>query len=63
VPNVLSGTGAQVRAELDRLHAAFGVEEFVIDTPVAGFAQRLDSIERLAPLTLSPARAFEARAA
>lgn len=63
VPNVLSGTAAQVRAELDRLHAAFGVEEFVIDTPVAGFAQRLDSIERLAPLTLSPARAFEARAA
>ncbi|POR47527.1 luciferase family oxidoreductase group 1 [Paraburkholderia eburnea] len=49
-PHVIAGTAADVRAELDALHARFGVEEFVIDTPVADYALRLDSVERLAPL-------------
>lgn len=47
-PMVLTGTGAQVRAELDRLHDAFGVEEFIVDSPLTGFADRLASIELLA---------------
>ncbi|WP_326525532.1 MsnO8 family LLM class oxidoreductase [Sphingomonas sp.] len=49
VPNVLAGTADQVRAELDRLHDELGVEEFVIDTPVPGFAERRVSLEALAP--------------
>lgn len=48
IPNVLSGTAAHVRAELDRLHERFGVEEFVLDAPVPGFAERLASLEGLA---------------
>lgn len=63
VPNVLSGTGAHVREELDRLHARLGVDEFVIDTPVAGFAERLGSIEGLAHAILSPTRFSQAEAA
>ncbi|HEV3429213.1 MAG TPA: LLM class flavin-dependent oxidoreductase [Paraburkholderia sp.] len=49
-PHVIAGTADDVRGELDALHARFGVEEFVIDTPVADYALRLDSVERLAPL-------------
>jgi luciferase family oxidoreductase group 1 len=58
-PNVLSGTAAFVRARLQALHELLGVEEFVIDTPVAGFAERLASIEGLAAavLTREPAEA------
>lgn len=47
-PHVLAGTADEIRAELDALHARFGIEEFVIDTPVADYALRLSSIERLA---------------
>jgi luciferase family oxidoreductase group 1 len=47
-PHVIAGTADEVRAELDALHERFGVEEFVIDTPVADYALRLASFERLA---------------
>ena len=47
-PTVIAGTGAQVRAELDRLHHKFGVEEFVIDSPIAAFKERIASFELLA---------------
>jgi len=47
-PSVLAGTARHVRAELDRLHARHGVEEFVVDSPVPGFAERLASLEDLA---------------
>ncbi|MEX3845444.1 LLM class flavin-dependent oxidoreductase [Paraburkholderia sp. BR10882] len=47
-PHVIAGTADEVRAELDALHTRFGVEEFVIDTPVADYALRLASVERLA---------------
>ncbi|WP_322015571.1 LLM class flavin-dependent oxidoreductase [Paraburkholderia sp. J12] len=47
-PHVIAGTADEVRAELDVLHERFGVEEFVIDTPVADYALRLASFERLA---------------
>ncbi|MET4898280.1 MsnO8 family LLM class oxidoreductase [Sphingomonadaceae bacterium jetA1] len=48
VPNVVSGTGAQVRAALDHLHERLGVEEFVLDAPVADHAARRASLEELA---------------
>jgi luciferase family oxidoreductase group 1 len=54
-PHVIAGTPEDVRAELDELHARFGVEEFVVDTPVADYALRLASVERLARESL-PAR-------
>ncbi|WP_298925908.1 LLM class flavin-dependent oxidoreductase [uncultured Ramlibacter sp.] len=47
-PYVIAGTADHVRAELDALHQRWGIREFVIDTPVAGFAERLASIELLA---------------
>ena len=47
-PHVITGTPDDVRAELDALHERFGVEEFVIDTPVADYALRLASVEALA---------------
>jgi luciferase family oxidoreductase group 1 len=48
VPNVVSGTGAQVREALDHLHERLGVEEFVLDAPVADHAARRVSLEELA---------------
>ncbi|AWN55253.1 MsnO8 family LLM class oxidoreductase [Methylobacterium sp. 17Sr1-1] len=47
-PHVLSGTSVEVRAELDRLHARFGIEEFVIDTPPSATGRRLASVTLLA---------------
>lgn len=47
-PQVIAGTAAQVRAELEALSRRWGIEEFVIDTPVADPAARLASIELLA---------------
>ncbi len=47
LPSILAGTAEDVRRELDRFHQRFGVEEFVIDTPVSGFAERSTSIELL----------------
>lgn len=47
-PHLLTGTADDVRQELDALHERFGIEEFVIDTPVADYALRLASVEALA---------------
>ncbi|BCW90432.1 hypothetical protein sos41_36010 [Alphaproteobacteria bacterium SO-S41] len=47
-PSVLTGTGAHVKRELDRLHDRHGIGEFVIDMPVAGEAERFAAIELLA---------------
>lgn len=47
-PHVIAGTPGRVRAELDGLHRRWGIREFVIDTPVPGFADRLASLELLA---------------
>jgi luciferase family oxidoreductase group 1 len=52
-PSVLSGTGEQVRSELDRLHGRFGIEEFIIDIPVADPLERLAAIELIAGARLS----------
>lgn len=47
-PHVIRGTADEVRAELDALSERHGIGEFVIDTPVPDFADRLASIELLA---------------
>jgi luciferase family oxidoreductase group 1 len=47
-PHLLTGTADDVRQELDALHERFGIEEFVLDIPVADYALRLASIEALA---------------
>lgn len=47
-PYVVAGTPEHVRGELDQLSRRWGIKEFVIDTPVADFGQRLRSIELLA---------------
>jgi len=50
-PQVAAGTAEDVRAELDALAARFGIEEFVIDTPVIDYAARFASYEALATVT------------
>lgn len=47
-PTVLSGTAEWVHDQLDQLQKRFGVNEFVLDAPVADFAARLKSLELLA---------------
>ncbi|MFM0305655.1 LLM class flavin-dependent oxidoreductase [Paraburkholderia sediminicola] len=47
-PHLLTGTADDVRQQLDALHERFGIEEFVIDIPVADYAARLASVEALA---------------
>ncbi|MEZ2129707.1 MULTISPECIES: MsnO8 family LLM class oxidoreductase [unclassified Sinorhizobium] len=49
LPLVIRGGPARVRAELQRLHQRFGIDEFVIDCPVVDGAHRLKTIEYLAP--------------
>lgn len=49
LPLVIKGGPARVRAELQRLHQRFGIDEFVVDCPVANGAHRLKAIELLAP--------------
>jgi luciferase family oxidoreductase group 1 len=46
-PVIVTGTGEQVREQLNQLRRRFGVDEFVIDAPVADFAARLKSLELL----------------
>ncbi len=52
-PSVLYGTAAQVRDELDALHKTHGIEEFILDTPPLGAAERLRSVELLGRERLS----------
>lgn len=52
-PHVAAGTAEDVRAELDTLQARYGVDEFVIDTPVTDYAARLASYEALATVSQS----------
>src|SRR5476649_898642 len=46
--SVLTGTAEQVHHKLEELQARYGVEEFVIDTPLAEAQARLKSLELLA---------------
>ncbi|MGH6860383.1 MAG: MsnO8 family LLM class oxidoreductase [Phyllobacterium sp.] len=45
---VVRGAPSRVHAELDRLHRHYGVEEFIVDSPVTQGSQRLETIELLA---------------
>lgn len=47
-PHVIAGSQAFVRHALDALAERYGIGEFVVDTPVTGFAERLASVELLA---------------
>jgi luciferase family oxidoreductase group 1 len=46
-PSILFGTGEQVHDQLKKMQRQFGVDEFVLDAPVADFAARLRSLELL----------------
>ncbi|MEW5561122.1 MsnO8 family LLM class oxidoreductase [Enterobacter asburiae] len=46
--SLIAGTASQVRAQLDALHQEYGVDEFIIDTPIAEGAARLASVRLLA---------------
>jgi luciferase family oxidoreductase group 1 len=47
-PFAIAGTPEHVRRELDALSQRYGIEEFVIDSPVASFSERWSSVELLA---------------
>ena len=47
-PHVIAGTGDEVRDALEALSARHGIEEFVIDIPVADFGARATAVELLA---------------
>jgi luciferase family oxidoreductase group 1 len=46
--HILLGTAQQVRSQLDQLQQQYGVEEFVIDTPISEPVARLTSLQLLA---------------
>lgn len=47
-PHVIAGTADDVHEALSALHQQHGIDEFVIDTPVPFFEERLASIELIA---------------
>lgn len=47
-PSLLKGTPETVRKGLQALHEAYGIDEFIIDTPIAEGAERLASLRLLA---------------
>ena len=51
--SVLAGTGEEVHQQLEALQAQFGVEEFVIDSPVVQSHARLRSLELLATASVA----------
>lgn len=46
-PHVIKGTADAVRQHLDALSERFGIEEFVIDSPLQTYPERLRSVELL----------------
>lgn len=53
--HVLLGTAQQVHQQLAQLQLQYGVDEFIIDTPIAEPTARLASLQRLAEENLTPA--------
>lgn len=53
--HVLLGTAQQVHQQLAQLQQQYGVEEFIIDTPIAEPTARLTSLQLLAEESLTPA--------
>lgn len=49
-PKVISGTGEDVRGQLDALQADLNISDFILDQPVADLAARLSSIALIASL-------------
>jgi alkanesulfonate monooxygenase SsuD/methylene tetrahydromethanopterin reductase-like flavin-dependent oxidoreductase (luciferase family) len=47
-PSLFKGTPEAVREALQALHEEYGIDEFIIDTPVAEGAERLASLQLLA---------------
>lgn len=50
--NFIAGSPTEVKEELDRLHHQYGVDEFIIHTPVKDDQARILSYELLSPNTL-----------
>lgn len=57
-PSLLKGTAQTVHAGLEALHQEFGIDEFIIDTPIAEHQSRVLSLRLLAGNRSTPA-AFE----
>ncbi|RTG09744.1 alkane 1-monooxygenase, partial [Serratia marcescens] len=53
--HILLGTAQQVHQQLAQLQQQYGVDEFIIDTPIAEPAARLASLQLLAKESLTPA--------
>jgi len=51
--NIIYGTPVQVKGILDELHQAYGIDEFILHTPVPNPEQRLRSFELLSPNNLT----------
>lgn len=54
-PSVLHGTPDNIHAELARLSALYGIEEFILEPPALGADRRLATVELLARKPLSAA--------
>ncbi|MDU1027731.1 MAG: alkane 1-monooxygenase, partial [Leclercia adecarboxylata] len=46
--SLLVGTAESVRGQLEALHQQWGIDEFILDTPVADRAARVQSLRLLA---------------
>ena len=51
--SLLAGTAASVLEQLNALHQQWGIDEFIIDTPVADGATRVQSLRLLAEARLN----------
>lgn len=51
--SLVAGTAESVLAQLDALHHQWGIDEFIIDTPVADGATRAQSLRLLAQARLN----------
>lgn len=51
--SLLAGTAASVHEQLNALHQQWGIDEFIIDTPVADGATRVQSLRLLAEARLN----------
>lgn len=57
MPGILAGTQVHVHRELDALHRRFGIEEFMVETPIIAVADRQRSVELLGEANASWAKA------
>ncbi|MER2191956.1 MAG: MsnO8 family LLM class oxidoreductase [Solibacillus sp.] len=50
--NIIAGTPQEIKSKLDDLHVRFGVDEFILHTPVFDGSKRMKSFELLSPANL-----------